>query len=67
MSVYVQYVNDYLSDEEAMLVLELIKEDEELRKEMKEKEEKQRKKAEIIKRYSDKFSDELKKKYGIIK
>jgi hypothetical protein len=57
MSVYVEEVKDWVAVEDLIVLKELLEEDKQLRN--------LEKKKKLLKKYRDKFSDEIKKKYGV--
>jgi seryl-tRNA synthetase len=57
MSVWVEEIGDWVAEEDLEVLKELLEEDKQLRK--------LEKKKKLLRKYRNKFSDEIKKKYGI--
>jgi hypothetical protein len=57
MSVWVEELKDWVSEEELEVIKELLEEEKKIRKE--------KKKRELLGKYKDKFSSELKARYGV--
>jgi hypothetical protein len=55
--IWVEELNDWVSEEDYQIVKELLEEDNKTRRE--------KRKKELLQKYKDKFSDEIKAKYGI--